>query len=257
MDTAIDTAPAPDAPQFYKIVILTITISPLLRSPFTTVAPRSSSSTTFPQTLTNPLPTLLISICEQNRTNGTGAFFPWWFFGSQSGRRSSSYDSKESRTSKGEALEATHGRSWLCCEGQFFQSCCLPREERHGLFCSWSRIFVCSNHVRFQDEVNQLIIHELIHAYDDCRAVNLHWNNCAHQACSEIRAGHLSGDCHFMRELLRGHFKLRGHEPECIRRRVLLSLFSNPNCVGSAAKDSMEDVWDICYNDTQPFDKAP
>ncbi|KAL1367729.1 hypothetical protein HN51_021858 [Arachis hypogaea] len=139
----------------------------------------------------------------------------------------------------------------------FFRAVVCQGRKGMAYFAPGHGIFVCSNHVRFQDEVNQLIIHELIHAYDDCRAVNLQWNNCAHQACSEIRAGHLSGDCHFMRELLRGHFKLRGHEPECIRRRVLLSLFSNPNCVGSAAKDSMEDVWDICYNDTQPFDKAP
>ncbi|XP_057732687.1 mitochondrial inner membrane protease ATP23-like isoform X1 [Arachis stenosperma] len=139
----------------------------------------------------------------------------------------------------------------------FFRAVVCQGRKGVAYFAPAHGIFVCSNHVTFQDEVNQLIIHELIHAYDDCRAVNLHWNNCAHQACSEIRAGHLSGDCHFMRELLRGHFKLRGHEPECIRRRVLLSLFSNPNCVGSAAKDSMEDVWDICYNDTQPFDKAP
>lgn len=28
----------------------------------------------------------------------------------------------------------------------------------------------------------------------------------------QIRAGHLSGDCHYKRELLRGYLKLRGHE---------------------------------------------
>ncbi|RYR73815.1 hypothetical protein Ahy_A02g008323 isoform K [Arachis hypogaea] len=46
----------------YKIVILTITISPLLRSPFTTVAPRSSSSTTVAfHTLLPPLLSLCLS----------------------------------------------------------------------------------------------------------------------------------------------------------------------------------------------------
>lgn len=29
---------------------------------------------------------------------------------------------------------------------------------------------------------------------------------------SQIRAGHLSGDCHYKRELLRGFVKIRGHE---------------------------------------------
>ncbi|XP_016552652.1 mitochondrial inner membrane protease ATP23 isoform X2 [Capsicum annuum] len=73
-------------------------------------------------------------------------------------------------------------------------------------------IIVCSNYMNIQDEVNQVVIHELIHAYDDCRAANLDWANCAHHACSEIRAGHLSGDCHYKRELLRGYLKIRGHE---------------------------------------------
>ena len=40
--------------------------------------------------------------------------------------------------------------------------------------------------MNIQDEVNQVVIHELIHAYDDCRAANLDWTNCAHHACSEV-----------------------------------------------------------------------
>ncbi|RWR91663.1 mitochondrial inner membrane protease ATP23 [Cinnamomum micranthum f. kanehirae] len=118
-------------------------------------------------------------------------------------------------------------------------------------------ILVCSNHTNIQDEVNQVVIHELIHAYDDCRAANLDWANCAHHACSEIRAGHLSGDCHYKRELLRGFMKIRGHEQECVRRRVMKSVTANPYCSESAARDAMEAVWDVCYNDTKPFDRAP
>ncbi|KAL3526117.1 hypothetical protein ACH5RR_014489 [Cinchona calisaya] len=118
-------------------------------------------------------------------------------------------------------------------------------------------IIVCSNHMNIQDEVNQVVIHELIHAYDDCRAANLDWTNCAHHACSEIRAGHLSGDCHYKREFLRGFMKIRGHEQECVRRRVMKSVMANPYCSEAAAKDAMEAVWDVCYNDTMPFDRAP
>lgn len=117
---------------------------------------------------------------------------------------------------------------------------------------------VCGNFRQRQDSVTQVIIHELIHAFDDCRAANVNWRNCAHHACSEIRANRLSGDCHFKRELLLGILKIRGHEPECIKKRVLKSLSSNPFCAGSTtSKDSMEAVWNICYNDTAPFDKAP
>ncbi|KAL1341329.1 mitochondrial inner membrane protease ATP23 isoform X2 [Arachis hypogaea] len=120
----------------------------------------------------------------------------------------------------------------------FFRAVVCQGRKGMAYFAPAHGIFVCSNHVTFQDEVNQLIIHELIHAYDDCRAVNLHWNNCAHQACSEIRAGHLSGDCHFMRELLRGHFKLRGHEPtgsKNARHRELITKRDNLNSNGYIA----------------------
>ena len=35
---------------------------------------------------------------------------------------------------------------------------------------------------------------------------------CVSIVDKQIRAGHLSGDCHLMRELLRGYIKLQGHE---------------------------------------------
>jgi len=38
------------------------------------------------------------------------------------------------------------------------------------------------------------LTHELVHAYDHCRAY-VDWSNCVHHACSEVRAANLSGDC--------------------------------------------------------------
>ncbi|XP_043719180.1 mitochondrial inner membrane protease ATP23 [Telopea speciosissima] len=144
-----------------------------------------------------------------------------------------------------------------CILGDKFIKAVHCDKQMAGGYVRGEGILVCSNHLTIQDEVNQVVIHELIHAYDDCRAANLDWANCAHHACSEIRAGHLSGDCHYKRELLRGFMKLRGHEQECIRRRVMKSLRANPYCSEAAAKDAMEAVWDVCYNDTKPFDRAP
>uniref|UniRef100_A0ACD5V6Q8 Uncharacterized protein n=1 Tax=Avena sativa TaxID=4498 RepID=A0ACD5V6Q8_AVESA len=118
-------------------------------------------------------------------------------------------------------------------------------------------ITVCCNQMRYQDMIEQVLIHELIHAYDDCVGKNIDWKNCGHHACSEIRANHLSGNCHYKREMLKGFLKIRGHEPECVKRRALLSVKQNPNCSDTAAKDAIEAVWDICYNDTRPFDRAP
>ncbi|CAM8910329.1 unnamed protein product [Rhodiola kirilowii] len=130
-------------------------------------------------------------------------------------------------------------------------------QEISGGFRPGEGIIICSNHMNIQDEVNQVVIHELIHAYDECRAKNMDWSNCAHHACSEIRAGHLSGDCHYKRELLRGYMKIRGHEQECVRRRVMKSMKANPNCSEAGAKDAMEAVWDVCYNDTHPLSLSP
>ncbi|CAA0839484.1 Ku70-binding family protein [Striga hermonthica] len=93
-----------------------------------------------------------------------------------------------------------------------------------GGYVKGEGIVVCSNHLQIQDE---------------------------------IRAGHLSGDCHYKRELLRGFMKLRGHEQDFVRRRVMKSVTANPYCSEASAKDAMEAVWDICYNNTKPFDRAP
>ncbi|KAK2969766.1 hypothetical protein RJ639_020322 [Escallonia herrerae] len=144
-----------------------------------------------------------------------------------------------------------------CSIGDKFIKAVHCEQQNSGFYVPGDGIHVCSNHMNMQDEVNQVLIHELIHAYDDCRAGNLDWTNCAHHACSEIRAGHLSGDCHFKRELLRGYVKIRGHEQDCVRRRVMKSVINNPNCSEAAAKDAIEAVWDVCYNDTKPFDRAP
>ncbi|VAH33457.1 unnamed protein product [Triticum turgidum subsp. durum] len=100
------------------------------------------------------------------------------------------------------------------------------------------QIEVCCNHMEYPDQITQTITHELIHAYDDCVGKNMDWTNCAHHACSEIRANHLSGNCHYKRELMKGFLKIRGHEPECVKRRSLESVKNNPYCSETAAKDA-------------------
>ncbi|KAE9619892.1 putative peptidase M76, ATP23 [Lupinus albus] len=177
-----------------------------------------------------------------------------------------------------------------CPIGDNFFRAVYCHQKMQGAYISGEGVTVCTNYIRIQDEVNQVVTHELIHAYDDCRAANLEWTSCAHHACSEvpiiqfvlngikcdvflflilpqsifldvhvkqIRAAHLSGDCHYKRELLRGFTKFGGQGKECIRRRVMQSLATNPDCAGTAAKDTIEAVWDKCYNDKQPFDREP
>ncbi|KHN45992.1 Mitochondrial inner membrane protease ATP23 [Glycine soja] len=144
-----------------------------------------------------------------------------------------------------------------CAVGDNFFKAVTCDEEMAGAYVRREGVKVCSNYVRIQDDVNMVVIRELIHVFDDCRSANLNWSDCAHQACTEIRTNHLSGSCHYKRELLKGFLKIRGHGQECVKRKVMQALSQNPNCSGLAAKDAMEAVWDVCYNDTQPFDRAP
>lgn len=50
------------------------------------------------------------------------------------------------------------------------------------------QVVVCSNHLPSQEEVKHALVHELLHAYDHCRAADLDWSNCEHHACSEVHS---------------------------------------------------------------------
>lgn len=80
-----------------------------------------------------------------------------------------------------------------------------------------SQIVVCEDNIGGASTIGRNVVHELIHAYDDCRA-HISNTNCVHIACTEvnsvffwiliyykIRAANLSGDCHFKQEALRGN----------------------------------------------------
>jgi mitochondrial inner membrane protease ATP23 len=61
---------------------------------------------------------------------------------------------------------------------------------RHISCCSVcylnSQVIICHNYLGSQEEVDHALLHELVHAYDHCRASNLDWANCEHHACSEV-----------------------------------------------------------------------
>lgn len=60
----------------------------------------------------------------------------------------------------------------------------LGRYVRHGLE-------ICYNNYQGDpDELRNTMVHELVHAYDECRGKNFDWTNCRHIACSEVRGRH-------------------------------------------------------------------
>lgn len=108
-------------------------------------------------------------------------------------------------------------------------------------------------------EVQNTLAHEMIHAYDDARAY-VDWTNLKHQACTEIRAASLSGDCTWTREVDRGNvvFRLSGAGSMCVKRRAELSVAMNPACTSStAAREAVEAVFAHCFADRAPFSRNP
>lgn len=108
---------------------------------------------------------------------------------------------------------------------------------------------------RYPDRVDYTnsILHEMIHAYDDCRAV-IGWHNCDQVACAEIRASALSGECRYNIERQRGIMKgVSGQLQKCVKRRATVSLNINPHCYNQDSAAVVEKVFEKCFADIEPF----
>jgi mitochondrial inner membrane protease ATP23 len=126
-------------------------------------------------------------------------------------------------------------------------------ELRHG-------ITLCQNAIdkHTDQEIANVMRHELTHAYDFCRA-DVDPKNCLHVACTEIRASMLSGECAMSQEMARFAVPLHGasgHFRDCVRRRALLSVGALPHCK-TVAEKALDAAWTRCFNDTEPFDHKP
>ncbi len=135
------------------------------------------------------------------------------------------------------------------CEGKINGGFCISEDGQPG-------VVLCQNHIKDQEWMNRTMTHELIHAYDHCRA-HIDWqSDCDSHACSEIRAAALSGDCDWKFEVFRGHYNVAKQHQECTRRRAILSLEMNPMCQGREAS-CVDKVFETCYKDTLPFPDIP
>ena len=47
------------------------------------------------------------------------------------------------------------------------------------------QVVLCENTIYSQGCMNDVLTHELVHAYDDCRG-HVNWDNLEHLACSEV-----------------------------------------------------------------------
>jgi hypothetical protein len=77
-------------------------------------------------------------------------------------------------------------------------------------------IVMCGNNrIKSFHHYETVLTHELIHAFDVCRA-EIDLTNLQHHACTEVRAANLSGDCSFVHELkMTGNLSITKHQPVC------------------------------------------
>ncbi|KAK7733583.1 Mitochondrial inner membrane protease atp23 [Botryosphaeria dothidea] len=117
-------------------------------------------------------------------------------------------------------------------------------------------VLICANHMRNRGHVEDTITHEMVHAYDYLRFRVDRWN-LRHQACTEIRASTLSGECRFTREFFtRNQWRFTSQLQDCVRRRATLSLMARPGVKDDVhAARLVNEVWDSCFADTRPFDE--
>ncbi|CAI9583609.1 unnamed protein product [Staurois parvus] len=149
------------------------------------------------------------------------------------------------------------------------QSGCAVSKDRHfacedcqgsvsgGFDAETSEIVLCQNNIHSQAHMNRVVTHELIHAFDHCRAHVDWFNNVRHLACSEIRAANLSGDCSIGNEISRFNFGFKQHHQACIRDRALRSILAVRNISLEAAEQAVDEVFTSCFKDHEPFGRIP
>ncbi|TRY82711.1 hypothetical protein DNTS_018773, partial [Danionella cerebrum] len=126
-----------------------------------------------------------------------------------------------------------------------------------GFDATTSQIVLCQNNIHQQSHMNRVVIHELIHAFDHCRARVDWFNNLRHLACSEIRAANLSGDCSFINEMFRVNSGFKKHHQECVRWRARRSMDAVRNVSQKELDLVIDEVFDSCFKDHAPFDRIP
>ena len=128
---------------------------------------------------------------------------------------------------------------------------------RGGFDAAVSQVVLCQNNIRNQAHMNRVVTHELIHAFDHCRA-HVNWfTDVRHLACSEVRAANLSGDCSLLNEIFRLHFGLKQHHQTCVWDRAIRSILAVRNISKEVAQKAVDEVFEPCFNDHEPFGRIP
>jgi inner membrane protease ATP23 len=134
--------------------------------------------------------------------------------------------------------------------------CRMCTNEQSGGFSLDHGILLCANKFRNRGHQEDTMAHEMVHAWDHLK-FKVSPDNLRHQACLEIRASTLSGECRFAREFFtKGQWSITEQLQACVRRRATLSMMARPGIKNQEhAGKVVNEVWDSCFRDTRPFDE--
>ncbi|XP_041348274.1 mitochondrial inner membrane protease ATP23 homolog [Gigantopelta aegis] len=134
---------------------------------------------------------------------------------------------------------------------------CLQRVNG-GFDPTTSQIVVCQNTATKRSILCSVLAHELIHAFDLCRA-KLDFENLEHLACTEIRASNFT-HCSYLAAVSAGDaspFHIKQRHVECVKNKALLSVLMVRNISREEGMEIVNRVFDKCYRDLEPFGRYP
>ena len=142
---------------------------------------------------------------------------------------------------------------------------CDPDSNLFGVFDQENnQIVLCQNKFRSmhstqgkQRAMEHLLSHELIHAYDHCRANANFYDAPEHMMCSEIRAAALSGECMLKYNKIDAVFDgFSGFHKTCVKSRAMGSFMAvHKHWAMKDAENLFASLFPSCYGDRDPFDR--
>uniref|UniRef100_A0A1I8HFU2 Mitochondrial inner membrane protease ATP23 homolog n=1 Tax=Macrostomum lignano TaxID=282301 RepID=A0A1I8HFU2_9PLAT len=130
------------------------------------------------------------------------------------------------------------------------------------------QVAVCENEFWAKPGICSVLRHELIHAFDDCRAVMFKGadeeakepnESLDRLACTEIRAASLN-HCMLGAAKMEGYtgmFNYAGQHQHCVKSKALMSVLAARQISRPEGEAAIERVFDRCYADLEPFGRIP
>eukprot|EP01080_Neovahlkampfia_damariscottae_P005695 gene5695-9515_t len=112
-------------------------------------------------------------------------------------------------------------------------------------------VTLCVNKLKDKKNTTEVLIHELVHAYDSMKYKKVY---CKTRACMEIRSYNISGICSKQKYLFGSAYgdKHFSTLKECLKYHAFLS--TKNYCSQTSEKD-IDSVFDQCSNDFRPIEE--